>query len=197
MDKGRIATGDWKTFLTLKDESLLLVIRKHPYVVVFPILFLLLITVFCIGSAYLLFERVLSSLPLFITSSFLLISLSFGILAKLIIDWYFHIYLLTNRKILEFRYTPLTSYVVNDVMLDRVFCTEIDFQTNGFIEDLIDLGDIIITFDRPTHQEEFIMKDIRECHEVGNFLTQQLLDGSQKNEPIVPIWFQGHSWGKR
>ncbi len=197
MDKSRIATGDWKTFLTLRDENLLLVVRKHPYVVIFPILFLLILAVFFIGSAYFFFDRIFSSFSLFIVSSLIVISFSIGIIAKLIIDWYFHIYLLTNRKILEFRYTPLTSYVVNDVMLDRVYCTEIDFQTNGFVEDLIDLGDIIITFDRPTHQEEFIMKDIQACHEVGNFLTQQLLDGNPKNDSFNPIWFSGHSWGKR
>lgn len=125
-----------------------------------------------------------------------MISASLTVITKMIIDWYFHIYILTNRKILEFRYTPLTSYIVNDIMLDRVFCTEVDYQTSGILHDLLDLGDVIITFDRPTHQEEFVLRDIQECGQIGVFLTKQLLDDNPR-DPITPIWFPGHSWGKR
>lgn len=196
MEFSIIANGNWKAFLTLKGEKLLLVIRKHPFVVIFPIITLIILTALFLVSAYILFQRVFNSFPLFVTSSLLLISVTIGIIAKLVVDWYFHVYILTNRKILEFRYTPLTSYVVNDIMLDRVFCTEVDYQTSGIIQDIFDIGDIIITFDRPTHQEEFILHDIQSCSRIGTFLTQQLMDGNTY-EPIHPIWFPGHSWGKR
>lgn len=196
MRNALIATGTWDTFLNLKDEKLLMVIRKHPFVIILPVLLLTFFTIFFQISLYVVFTRFFSSFPLLITTSMLLISISLALIAKLIIDWYFHVYILTNRKILEFRYTPLTSYIVNDIMLDRVYCTEVDFQTNGMIHDLLDLGDIIITFDRPTHQEEFRLQSIRNCHAVSTFLAQQLLDGNQQ-DPITPIWFPGHSWGKR
>jgi hypothetical protein len=191
-----IAIGNWQTFLTLKGEKLLMVIRKHPFVVIMPVLAVILFTTFFIIGGFVVFDRFLSSFPMLLTSTLLLISTALAVIAKLIIDWYFHIYLLTNRKILEFRYTPLASYIVNDVMLDRVYCTEVDFQTKGLLHDLLDLGDIIITFDRPTHQEEFTISDIKSCSIIGNYLTQQLLDGKHY-EPINPIWFPGHNWGKR
>lgn len=196
MENNLIANGNWQTFLTLRGEKLLMVIRKHPFVLIMPILVIILFTGFFQITLYLVFARFFSSIPFLITTSLLLMSITFALIAKLIIDWYFHIYLLTNRKILEFRYTPLTSYVVNDIMLDRVYCTEVDFQTNGILQDLLDLGDIIITFDRPTHQEEFRLQSIHNCQTVSNFLAQQLLDGNQQ-ERITPIWFPGHGWGKR
>ena len=161
-----------------------------------PVGMLILINTLLLISGYAIFQQFFSSWVLFIITGLLLISATISIITKLIIDWYFHIYILTNRKILEFRYTPLTSYIVNDIMLDRVYCTEVDFQTNGLLHDLIDMGDIMITFDRPTHQEEFVLRDIHACQEVGVFLTQQLMDGNQ-NQPIHPIWFRGHSYGRR
>ena len=105
-------------------------------------------------------------------------------------------YIVTNRKILELKYTPLTSYTVNDIMLDQVNCTEIDLISKGFLNEIIDMGDISITFDRPTNQEEFIFKDIQGSHELTIYLTQQLMDGGRQTG-IIPqtqtIWFKQHT----
>lgn len=196
MENNLIAIGNWKAFLSLKGERLLMVIRKHPFVLILPLAVLIIFTIFFQIALYVVFTRFFTSIPLLVTTSLLLLSVTIAVIVKMIIDWYFHVYILTNRKILEFRYTPLTSYLVNDIMLDRVYCTEVDSQTNGMIHDILDLGDIIITFDRPTHQEEFTMQSIQNCQAISNFLAQQLLDGNQK-DPITPIWFPGHSWGKR
>jgi hypothetical protein len=196
MDNKKICTGNWQTFITLKGEKLLMAIRKHPFVLAMPIIAVIVLTGVLLIAGFVLFNRVYYSLPLLAASSLLLVSFALAVIAKLIIDWYFHIYILTNRKLFEFRYTPLTSYLVNEIMLDRVYCTEVDSQTNGFLHDLLDLGDVIITFDRPTHQEEFVLRDIQYCNQIGTFLTKQLMDGKQY-EPITPIWFPGHSWGKR
>ena len=196
MDKSNFAIGNWQAFLTLKGERLLMAVRKHPFVVAFPVAIIILLGALFLISGYVIFDRFFSSVPLLITTSLIMVSASLTVITKMIIDWYFHIYILTNRKILEFKYTPLTSYIVNDIMLDRVFCTEVDYQTSGILHDLLDLGDVIITFDRPTHQEEFVLRDIQECSQVGVFLTKQLLDGNPR-DPITPIWFPGHSWGKR
>lgn len=197
MGQNMIATGDWKTFLNLKDEKLLLVIRTHPFAVIFPIILLVFMSgLFCWGF-YVIFLQFLGSFSNFILAFLLVVSGTIAIITKIIIDWFFHVYILTNRKILEFRYTPLMSYIVNDVMLDRVFCTEIDLQTQGWMHDILDMGDIILTFDRPTHQEEFILKDIISTNRIGNFLTKELLDRNP-TMPITPMWFnQRHVGGRR
>ncbi len=196
MDKNMIATGDWKTFLNLKDEKLLLAIRTHPFSVIFPIGVLISIFALFCGGFYMIFVQFLGSIQHFTIAFLLMASGTVALITKIIIDWFFHVYILTNRKILEFRYTPLMSYVVNDVMLDRVYCTEIDLQTQGWMHDILDMGDIILTFDRPTHQEEFILKDIISTNKVGSFLTRELLD-RHPTMPITPMWFNARHVGGR
>ncbi len=189
MDIDMVAKGDWQTFLSLKGEKILMVTRKHHFVVIVPIIIISCLALFFISSAFFFFEYILISHSLFIVTTLLLISAAISLITKAIIDWYFHMYMVTNRKILELRYTPLTSYLVNDVMLDRVSCTEIDLRTNGFLNELIDMGDIIMTFDRPTHQEEFVLKDICGSHKLANFLTQKLMD-DREQEPVLPMWYR-------
>ncbi len=197
MQNGMITRGDWNVFLTLKGEQLLLVKRRHPFVVVTTIIAIFCLTIFFISSAFVVFQDFFVSLPLFFITILLLMSIAVSLSTKTIIDWYFHMYILTNRKILELRYTPLTSYIANDVMLDRVNCTEVDLQSNGFFNELIDMGDIVITFDRPTRQEEFVLKDIKGSHELATFLTQQLLDGASPSATLLQqqntIWFRQHN----
>lgn len=190
MQDGMITHGDWNVFITLKDEHLLLVKRKHPFVMLMPIFTINCLALFFISSGFVLFQEFLLSSSLFVVTMLLLISITVSLITKIIIDWYFHIYILTNRKILELRYTPLTSYLVNDVMLDRVNCTEIDLRTHGFLNELIDMGDILITFDRPTSREEFILKDVQGSHALATYLTQQLLDVKQPEMLSQPIWFK-------
>jgi hypothetical protein len=190
---GMITSGNWNIFLTLKDEHLLLVKRTHPFMVIMPILFIGALTLFFISTAFVFFHTFFLSPSLFFVTALLLVSIGISVITKVIVDWYFHMYILTNRKILELRYTPLTSYSVNDVMLDRVNCTEIDLRSNGFLNEMIDMGDIHITFDRPTHQEEFILKDIQGSHELTTYLTQQLLDGRQPSMSPQTIWFKQHA----
>jgi len=194
MQNNMITSGNWNIFLTLKDENLLLVKRQHPFMLFMPILLTVCLTLFFISTAFLIFQNFFVSSVMFFGTALLLVSMAFSIIMKTIIDWYFHMYILTNRKILELRYTPLTSYIVNDVMLDKVSCTEIDLRSNGFLNELIDMGDISITFDRPTHQEEFILKDIQRSHELSTYLTQQLMDGTPNTNMLQnTIWFKQHS----
>jgi len=197
MQNGMITRGNWNIFLTLKDENLLLVKRRHPFVVITPIIVIACLTLFFISSAFVLFQNIFYSPSLFFVTTLLLISIAISLSTKTIVDWYFHMYILTNRKILELQYTPLTSYIVNDVMLDRVNCTEVDLNSNGFFNELIDMGDICITFDRPTRREEFILKDIQGSHELATYLTQQLLDGAPQSATMLQqqntIWFKQHN----
>lgn len=72
--------------------------------------------------------------------------------------------------------------------MDKVNCTEIDFYSKGFFHELVDMGDVVITFDRPTHEEEFVLRDIKACDRIGKFLTQRLLDNREKgNEEMIWI----------
>ena len=195
MQNSMITSGNWNGFLTLKDEQLLLVKRKHPFVLFMPFFLIGCLTVFFVSTAYVVFQDFINSPSLFFTTTLLLVSIAFSLVTKSIIDWYFHVYILTTRKLIERRYTPLISFIANDILLDRVNCTEIDLINNGFFNEIIDMGDILIAFDRPTRQEEFILKDIKGSHELVTYLTQQLIDGNQSRPNLIQntIWFKQHT----
>jgi hypothetical protein len=185
-----IINGNWKVFLTLPNEKLLLVQRQHPFIFILPSFFIIVLAAFFIGSTFYVAQRFMLSYSLFIVTALLIMSIAISLVTKILIDWYFHLYIFTTRKILELRYTPLMSYLTNEVMLDRVSCTEIDLHTNGFLNEILDMGDVVITFDRPTHREDFALTNIQGSHAVSTFLTQQLLDINQPDEHYHPIWFK-------
>jgi membrane-associated HD superfamily phosphohydrolase len=161
MKDGMIIKGNWSNFLGLKGEELLLVQRRHIFLLVYPIILNFFIFSIFSAAAYFIFSYVLPSVPLLIVSLLLMLCMAISLSIYTAVYWYFHLYILTNRKILEVKYTPLFSHVVNDIFLDKVNCTEIDLSSKGFFHELIDMGDVSITFDRPTHQEEFVLQDIK------------------------------------
>ena len=189
MESGMIAKGNWDTFLTLNGEELLLVRRKHPFVVLFPLFLTSFIALCLILLVFFIFTQLLQSFSLFIASSLLIISFALSIITKNIIDWYFHLYVLTTRKIVEVSYNPLSKRSMNDILLDNVNCTEIDLRTHGFIHEIIGMGDLVITFDRPTYQEEFVLRDMQDTNSLGIFLTRKLMDRPMQTH-MHPIWFR-------
>lgn len=77
-------------------------------------------------------------------------------------------------------------------MLDKVNCTEIDLKVAGFFNELLEMGDVVITFDRPTHEEEFVLKDIYKPEKIEKFLTIRLMD-HQAKDSLSPMWFRGRN----
>lgn len=176
-------------FVTLPGEEIILVQRKHPLVFILPVSVALIFGIISlIGSVFLL--------PLVSPYSYLLIS---GILAvlmfistviiKSIIDWYFNFYIATNRKIIEVSYRPLSSREVNEVLLDQVRCTEIDSRVGGVINEFLDIGDVIVTFDRPTHQEEFIFESVPDPKKIETHLENAFcINSAFENNHATPIY---------
>ncbi|MEM4271140.1 MAG: hypothetical protein QXO70_03550, partial [Candidatus Pacearchaeota archaeon] len=108
-----------------------------------------------------------------------------------IADWHCHFYLLTNRRVLEVSYKPLFSNTINNVILNQVKSTEIDIEKKGFINQLFDIGNVIITFDRPTHREEFCFMNIKDPRSVG-FLLADVLDMNKTKLDLMvnPVWYR-------
>ncbi|HUQ85275.1 MAG TPA: hypothetical protein VM077_03025 [Candidatus Limnocylindrales bacterium] len=192
MKDGMVIKGDWDNFLNLEGEELLFVKRRHPFIIIYPLFLISTFTVIFSLFSQFLFTFIVPSFPLFIATTLLICSFSMSLMIYSYIYWYFHLYILTTRKILEVKYTPLFAHVVNDIFLDKVNCTEIDLSSKGFFHELIDMGDLIITFDRPTHQEEFILQDVKDCDELGKFLTQKLMDRNSEMAGET-IWLRGRA----
>jgi len=156
--------------ITLPGEMLVLVERKHWSTFFVPLLFMLLSFCFIFIVLYLFFTFIPEFLPAFFLVAIVVFNLIATIAAKSVIDWYFNLYVITNRKIAEVSYRPLSSRRINEILLDQVRCTEIDTRTEGIFNDLLDIGDVVITFDRPTHEEEFTLKDVKNPKRIEFYL---------------------------
>ncbi len=177
------------TFISLPREQLLFVKRKHWFTLLVPIVFAALLSFF-LFFLLLLFSAMISfSLSFFLISCFTIITITISLITKIIVDWYFHLYAITTQKLLEISYTPLFSRVTNDVLLDQVRCTEIDVKVDGMLNQLIDMGTIIVTFDRPTHQEEFILEKIKDSQQVS-MLIGKAMSQNRNEQTNEYVWYK-------
>lgn len=97
-------------------------------------------------------------------------------------------YIVTSHKILELCMVPLGTHSTNGVLLDQVRCTEVDVKINGILNQYLDMGDVGITFDRPTHQEEFTLSDIPNPNQAGALLADEL--DILRHEGTQQSWFK-------
>lgn len=175
-------------FLTLPGEKILIVQRKHIFTLLTAIFIACLLGFLSVLSSLFGAFVFLKSPFIAISSSLSLFVVSTSLIAKITVDWYFHLYVITNRKIVEVYCTPLFSHVINDVLLDQVRCTEIDVKIQGIINEMLNMGSVVFTFDRPTHQEEFALADIKNPREIGIFLGDAF--NSTIRDSSSPVWYQ-------
>lgn len=111
------------------------------------------------------------------------------------LDWLFDFYIITTNKIIDISYAPPFSHNLSSILLDQVRCTEVDTQKSGIVNELLDIGDVTITFDRPTHQEAFTLRDIYHPEQVSLYLSKALINPSQST--IKPFWFRDQGKNRR
>lgn len=177
-------------FITLPEERLLIAQRKHWFTLAVPLFFQGWFLLILVTFSFALFVFFLKQSALFILSIAILLPFFLTSITKTILDWYFHFYVITNRKILEIACSPLFSHTVNEILLDQVRCTEIDIKRDGILNHILDKGHVIVTFDRPTHQEEFLFTDISDPHTIGTYLAD-IFD--QMRSVSEGRWFRSHN----
>lgn len=192
--RDRLTEDQISNFKLFENEELIFATREHwlPLIVrLFRNGFLsLIIATLTAGVVMLLFMN-----PALSISFFFLVMLTGGIaMVRLLIHWSFHLYIATNKQIIEVRYSPLLSEAINSVLLDQIRCTEIDVEMYGLIPELLGIGNVELTFDRPTHKEEFIIKDIRSPRKIANLLSGQIHQGTQVvSQPSMLLWTKDDS----
>lgn len=178
-----------KAFLQYPDEKVIVVVRKHIITTFTTLLLIFLVTIFfLIGSTIIYYF--LGSVLLYATSIMLSINIGIILLTRTLTDWYFHSYIITNKKILEIAFSPFTSCIMNEVLLHQVRVTEVDMETNGMLYDLLGIGNILITFDRPTHSQEFELNNIKNYRKIGHLLCHALTGTSPQSVHIKESWFR-------
>ncbi|MBI5044858.1 MAG: hypothetical protein HZC02_02960 [Candidatus Levybacteria bacterium] len=177
------------SFLSLPNEKLLFVGKPHVVTLLPPLLGISIVFLFLIGGIGYFFLIIFPNLSLFTLSLITILLLSVIAFAAKLFEWLVHFYVVTDRKIIEMRYAPPISHSLSTILLDQVRCTEIDTQKNGLVHEILDVGDVTITFDRPTQQESFVLKDIKLPDRIsiylGDVLTSKAGDGLKK-----PFWYK-------
>ena len=174
-------------FVSLPNEELIFVQRKHWSVFAFPLGFLFTMALIMIGMFFFAFQFLANYWEVFFSTVFVIFVFVASLALRSIIDWYFNFYVVTNRKIIEVSYSPLAAHKINQVLLDQVRCTEIDTKIEGVINDLLNIGHVMITFDRPTHQEEFTFAYVKNPRNIEKFLQNTLSQYSQRRYSYAPL----------
>lgn len=187
-----------RRFLTFEDEKMVTITRRHWLFITAPIVMVFFIFLVLSGSSFYLFVN-LGHLYFLFFLYFALFLLGFlAVSVKIAIEWYAHVYVVTTHKILELCYAPLFSHTINEILLDQVRVTEVDIHIGGVLNELLDIGTITITFDRPTHQEEFVLDGIPNPNSVGPILGDILernsfsinnINGNNSNN-IRNLWYR-------
>ena len=166
-----------KSLFTFPDEEILIAKRQHWVVLASSFFLTPAAGLIFILASFVLFRWVMGDFFLFLLSTLTIIALCSTIIIKSVINWYFHLYIVTNHKLLEIDYKPFFAESISDILLDLVRCTEIDIHTDGIINQIFNKGDIYITFDRPTHEEGFVLKNIRSPRQTSVLLSEILTPG--------------------
>lgn len=177
-----------KKFLTLQDEHLIYSTRQH-WSVLFPVIALNVLLIAGV-SIFVSLSSVIAPLYFF---SFLLVALivltvSLEFFIKNLAEWFFHFYIVTNRKIVEVAYRPMYSKVIYEVLLDQVRCTEVDVRASGLTSELLNVGTIFITFDRPTHEKIFTIENIRDPRRAAMHLADSFEMQKYKEQGGAMSW---------
>lgn len=180
-----------KHYLTFAGEKIHFIKRTSILTLVPLFIFISFLSLFLIMGLYAVFHY--GFLPFYTAIISIIVVANIALLLglKVIIEWFFHIYIVTNKKILEIVYIPLSSYTVNDVLLEQVKCTEIDIRMNGFLREMLGIGDIAMTFDRPTHHEEFVLSNMTHARQIGSLLTQLLMTSNPQSDTTQ--WYKDNS----
>lgn len=188
--KDRLTDSQIEKFKLFENEELIFACREHWLPLVFRLLQTFLLGIFMAAACSSIFILLIHNIVLAASAFFLVMLITGMISVRVLVHWSFHMYIVTNKQIIEVHYNPLISHAINSVLLDQIRCTEIDVEMYGIIPELLGIGNVEITFDRPTHKEEFIIKDIRSPRTIANLLSAQIhqVGNSNRQQTIQPLW---------
>jgi hypothetical protein len=183
-DKGSeelVIEHDSSKVLSLDGEQTYFAAKQHIFTLV-PVLlltiFLTIIFLIISLASFLIFKSWIVTVLCLLT----VFLIGIGLIAQTFINWYYHIYIVTSRKLLEIKYAPMSGHISNEIFLEQVKCTEIDMKASGFISQFLNIGNVEITFDRHTQTELFILSNISNYRKVGTVLTNKLINKQEESK---------------
>ncbi len=177
----------------IADDERLLYIGKPARVILIPRFFIIAFTgVITYALIHYLALVLFSNTLVFILSTSLLILFAPTAAFIAVFDWLFDFYIVTNKKIIDVHFAPPMSHNLSTILLDQVRCTEVDTQKNGFIHEFLDIGDVTITFDRPTSKQYFTLHNINHPEPVSLYLGHALA-AIHSDQDVQPFWYRSQA----
>ncbi len=188
--KDRLTETQIEKFKLFNDEELIFACREHWLPIVLRLVRKSFVGLFMATACSSIFILLIHSTALAAGTFFLTVLITGLLAVRDLIHWSFHMYIATNKQLIEVHYNPLISHAINSVLLEQIRCTEIDVEMYGIIPELLGIGNVEITFDRPTHKEVFIIKDIRSPRAIANLLSAQIHQtlGPGQRQGLQPLW---------
>lgn len=173
------------------DDHILIFTRSHIFYLLEKIVLTVIGVLVMLVLSLVFFLTIYLSPLLLIATCCLLITFGTTMVIRAYIAWYFHFYLVTTRKIVEVCNIPFGNYFMNEILLDRVKCTEVDITSLGIINQLFRIGDVVVTFDRPTkHRDSFVFSNVSNSNTIKELLTDYLIESySEKINISKNIWY--------
>lgn len=190
--KDRITKDDMGGLMLFEDEEPIFALREHWLTLLFRATKITLVGLIVGSISSIVVYYVLQSWQTTVLAGFFVLLVAAFIMLREFIHWSLHLYVATSKQLIEIHYNPLFSHVVNSVLLEQIRCTEIDVDMFGIVPELIGIGNVILTFDRPTHKEEFVLKGIRSPRRIANILSTQIYHtkGTKNLSNSQPLWIK-------
>ena len=170
----RLTDEQISKFKLFEGEKMIFACREHRLLLFLRLLGQVIVGLVVACGFMMIFYIFFHSISLAIGSFFLVTLLTWSLNVRALIHWCFHIYIATNKQVIEVHYSPLFSHEINSVLLDQIRCTEIDVEMHGLIPEMIGIGNVEITFDRPTHKDEFVIRGIRSPRAIAKLFSAQI-----------------------
>lgn len=176
-----------QSFIESPDEKVILFQRTHWMVPLISSIATAFIGIVILLIVIFLASKIPIKPSAFFATQLIVLAIFVLIITKIVVDWYFHFFFVSNKKILEVRYSPFFVHKTNGVLLEQVNITEIDEKKIGIIKDVFDYGEVTVTFDRPTHEDEFTLENIPHPERIAAKLREHF--SVSTNNPSSQIWY--------
>lgn len=158
-----------------EDEPILLLLRQHPIV---NIRWMIIATLMLLAPLSLNFFPLLDWLPERFQFVALIgwYSLTFGFILENFLIWFFNIYIITDERVIDVDFFNLLFKKVSEAKIENI--EDITSATGGFLQSVIDFGEVRIQTSAEIPQIEF--DKVPHPGKVATFLSEMLVQEEQE-----------------
>lgn len=154
-----------------QQEKILLLLRRHvitnvPWILgtlfglLVPVLFTFIPAFYILPARYMFITIIIWYL------------LVFGVALEQFLSWYFHVYIVTDERVIDYDFYSLLYKRVSKAKIDRI--EDVTYQMGGILQNLFHYGTVYIQ--TAGEEQEFDFEDIPRPEQVGKLLNELMLE---------------------